>query len=361
MSIYKKLANLLGGAALALFPILCFGLPAASGAEMDSLATSSNCLANEAGEQVSSPTPGTNSASPSPSQKPTADAGEAEEPESDQPEAPRTEKYGDIIDFSDEDEVPYVGGQKDEKSASPFIRDHAELFTSAKVPAWEKQMMELAKQYGVAPYIVTVDDFQEQSPKQWSANYYNANQLGLNTKSANGVIMIINPRTRDLHFLGHGDGEKAFTIYGISKLYERVKEPLGDDDWDKGVEVYLGEVADYLKQWKAGKPYDEDNHVPHRMSESSTVAGAGGALAIGAGTGYGVMSRMKKKHHTAQQQAGATHYVVPGSNKITGSNDVLVNSYTTQVALPDDSDKSDFSGGSYSSGGTSFSSGGGKF
>lgn len=306
--------------------------------------------------------------SPAAASQPTDQTPPPEEPEtpetSDEPgdsaELTQTE-FGDIIKFPDEGQVPYVGGQPDVKSAAPFIRDHSGVFSKSKIAGWEKQMTALADKYGIAPYIVTVDDFSNQTPQQWGANYYNANQLGLGEKDANGVLMVINPTSRDLWFMGHGDGEKAFTVYGIEKLYYHVKQPLGDDKWNDGVEVYLAQVADYLEQWKAGTPYSESHPLPHPMTPESTAAGAAGAAALGGGAGTLVMRRVRKKHDTAQLQSGATYYVVPGSDQITGSNDVFVNEYTTQVARPKSSGSSDFSGGSFSSGGTSFSSGGGKF
>lgn len=302
-----------------------------------------------AASQPAKPAPPTEQETPAASDEP-----------ADSADLPQTE-LGDIIKFPDEGQVPYVGGQPDAKSAAPFIRDHSGVFSKSKIAGWEKQMTALAEKYGIAPYAVTVDDFNYQTPEQWAANYYNANQLGLGEKDANGVIMVINPTSRDLWFLGHGDGEKAFTVYGNEKLYYHVKQPLGDDDWDDGVDVYLAQVADYLEQWKAGTPYSESHPLPHPMTLESTAAGTAGAAALGGGAGTLVMRRIRKKHDTAQLQSGATYYVVPGSDQITGSNDVFVNEYTTQVARPKSSDSSDFSGGSFSSGGTSFSSGGGKF
>ena len=302
-----------------------------------------------AASQPAKPTAPTETETPAASNKPATSA-----------ELTQTE-LGDIIEFPDKEQVPYVGGQPDVKSAAPFIRDHSGVFSKSKIAGWEKQMAALADKYGIAPYAVTVDDFDYQTPEQWAANYYNANQLGLGEKDASGVLMVINPTSRDLWFLGHGDGEKAFTVYGTEKLYYHVKQPLGDDHWDDGMEVYLTQVADYLEQWKAGTPYSESHPLPHPMTLESTAAGTAGAAALGGGAGTMVMRRIRKKHDTAQLQSGATYYVVPGSDQMTGSNDVFVNEYTTQVARPKSSDSSDFSGGSFSSGGTSFSSGGGKF
>lgn len=273
--------------------------------------------------------------------------------------ATASDDLSDIIKFSADEEVMYQGGQKDVSAAAPFIRDHSKLFTASKFPAWEKRMRDLANKYGIAPYVVTVDDFNRLSPEQWGANYYNANKLGLDPQAANGVIMIINPSTRDVWFLGHGKGQQALTPYGIDKIYERVTDPLGDDNWDGGMEVYLHEIADYFEQWKAGTPYSKSHPVPARMTLESTLWGLGIALGVGALSGYGVMALLERKHHTAQKQSGASNYIVPGSNQITGGEEVFVRSYVTQVARPKESKSS--SSGTFSSGGTSFSSGGGKF
>lgn len=295
---------------------------------------------------------------PPPEESETPEAGE--EP-ADSADLPLTE-FGDIIKFPYGEQFPYVGGQSDVKSAAPFIRDHSEVFSKSKIAGWEKQMTALADKYGIAPYIVTVDDFRYQTPQKWGANYYNVNQLGLGEKDASGVLMVINPSSRDLWFLGHGTGEQAFTVYGIEKLYDHVKQPLGDDHWDDGVDVYLTQVADYLEQWKAGTPYSASHPLPHPITLESTTAGVAGAAALGGGAGTLVMRRIRKKHDTAHLQWGAIYYVVPGSDQITGSNDVFVNEYITHVARPKSSGSdSGYSGGSFSSGGTSFSSGGGKF
>ena len=324
MSILKKLASILAVATVSAFPLIGLNLAAAQAAAPNSAAVTE--LSHPATHSVL---------------------------------ATASDDMSDIIKFPEDEEVKYQGGQKDVSAAAPFIRDHSEIFSASKLPTWEKQLRTLANKYGIAPYVVTVDDFNRLSPEQWAANYYNANKLGLDTKSANGVIMIINPSTRDLWFLGHGEGEKAFTPYGIDRLYEHVKKPLGDDDWDGGMEVYLHEITDYLEQWKAGTPYSKSHPVPARMTLESTLWGLGIALGVGALSGYGVMALLERKHHTAQKQAGASSYIVPGSNQITGGEEIFVRSYTTQVARPKESKSS--SSGTYSSGGTSFSSGGGKF
>ena len=324
MSILKKLASILAVAAVIAFPLI--GL-------------------NLANAQAAASTP--------------AAVVEVSHPAAHSVLATASDDLSDIIKFSADEEVMYQGGQKDVSAANPFIRDHSKLFTASKFPAWEKRMRDLANKYGIAPYVVTVDDFNRLSPEQWGANYYNANKLGLDPQAANGVIMIINPSTRDLWFLGHGEGEKALTPYGIDRLYEHVKKPLGDDDWDGGMEVYLREITDYLEQWKAGTPYSKSHPVPARMTLESTLWGLGIALGVGALSGYGVMALLERKHHTAQKQSGASNYIVPGSNQITGGEEVFVRSYVTQVARPKESKSS--SSGTFSSGGTSFSSGGGKF
>ena len=324
MSILKKLASILAVATVIAFPLI--GL-------------------NLANAQAAAPTP--------------APVAELSHPAAHSVLATASDDLSDIIKFSADQEVKYQGGQKDVSAAAPLIRDHSKLFSASKLPTWEKQLRDLANKYGIAPYVVTVDNFNRLSPEQWGANYYNANKLGLDPQVANGVIMIINPATRDLWFLGHGEGEKALTPYGIDKLYEHVKKPLGDDDWDGGMQVYLREITDYLEQWKAGTPYSESHPVPAHMTLESTLWGLGIALGVGALGGYGVMALLERKHHTAQKQAGASSYIVPGSNQITGSEEVFVNSYVTQVARPKKSKSS--SSGTFSSGGTSFSSGGGKF
>ena len=324
MSILKKLASILAVATVSAFPLIGLNLANAQAAAPNSAAVTD--LSHPAARSVL---------------------------------ATASDDMSDIIKFPEDEEVMYQGGQKDVSAAAPFIRDHSEIFSAAKIPTWEKQLRDLANKYGIAPYVVTVDDFNRLSPEQWGANYYNANKLGLDPQAANGVIMIINPSTRDVWFLGHGKGQQALTPYGIDKIYERVTDPLGDDNWDGGMEVYLHEIADYLEQWKAGTPYSKSHPVPARMTLESTLWGLGIALGVGALSGYGVMALLERKHHTAQKQAGASSYIVPGSNQITGSEEVFVRSYVTQVARPKESKSS--SSGTFSSGGTSFSSGGGKF
>ena len=180
MSILKKLASILAVATVSAFPLI--GL-------------------NLAHAQAATPT--------------LAAVTELSQPAAHTVLATASDDLSDIIKFSADQEVKYQGGQKDASAAAPLIRDHSKLFSASKLPTWEKQLRDLANKYGIAPYVVTVDDFNRLSPEQWGANYYNANQLGLDPQAANGVIMIINPATRDLWFLGHGEGEKALTPYGI--------------------------------------------------------------------------------------------------------------------------------------------------
>ena len=184
MSIFKKLAYTLAAAALTAFPLM--GL-------------------NLANAQATTPNP--------------AVAVALSHPAAPSVLASASDDLSDVTEFTKDQEIKYQGGQENVSAAAPFIRDHSKIFTASKLPAWEKQLQALANKYGIAPYVVTVDDFHFLSPEQWGANYYNANKLGLDPKAANGVIMIINPSTRDLWFLGHGEGEKAFTPYGIDRFY----------------------------------------------------------------------------------------------------------------------------------------------
>ena len=160
MSILKKLASILAVATVSAFPLIGLNLAAAQAAAPNSAAVTE--LSHPATHSVL---------------------------------ATASDDMSDIIKFPEDEEVKYQGGQKDVSAAAPFIRDHSEIFSASKLPTWEKQLRTLANKYGIAPYVVTVDDFNRLSPEQWAANYYNANKLGLDTKSANGVIMIINPST----------------------------------------------------------------------------------------------------------------------------------------------------------------------
>lgn len=281
-------------------------------------------------------------------------------------ETPPSQQLNDIIEFPDNKQVPYAGGHTDVASSAPFVRDHCNLFDRSKISEWEQKSAKLAQRYGIAPYIVTVDSFQNHSPDQWLADYYNANKLGLGSHKAHGVIMVINPVSRDVRFLGHGDGQSAFTSYEISKLYARIKQPLGENNWNEGGETYLRLVADDLEQWKnatiSDPNYEDPNYEPLQTEgPNPTVAGIGASVAIGVGSGALVMGILKAKHRTARQQQGAAYYIVPNASRISEASDDFVRTYTTSVQRPKSSSHSHGGRGSFHSGGTSFSSGGGKF
>lgn len=237
------------------------------------------------------------------------------------------------------------------------VTDTSKIFTESSLPAWEKRAADLTKKYGISVNIVTTSQFDFMEPREWTIEFADDNDIGVG-KDRSVVIMSINPVDRDLSIVSHGKGEAAFTNYGIDQMLADVKKPLGDDDWDQGVEVFLSDAADYLEQWQAGTPYSENHKRPLKMTAESTILGGGAAVALGAVSGFGVMGKLKKKHNTAVKQRGASYYVVPGTNQITETNDVFVRSYTTQVKIADTSNDStegsSFSSGGWSGGSTKF-------
>lgn len=251
-------------------------------------------------------------------------------------------------------------------AAKRYIYDNAQIFSPEKIPVWNQRAVELAKQYGIGIYIVTTSSLNGQDPRDWTIDYFRDTKLGEGSHHS-GEILMICPESRDMHIGGQGEAEQAFPNDVVDRLLAEMREPLGQDDWDGGGDLFLAQTANYLQLWKdgvtdssgdiSGREYSSAasdsskyRHDHSQQSENHTGIGILVTLVLAAGIAGLVMWTLWAQHNTIKRQQGARYYVVPGSSRITNADDILVDSYVTSVKIPKASSSSS-SGSSFSSGG----------
>ena len=206
--------------------------------------------------------------------------------------------------------------------------------------------------------ILTVRSLGGKSAQDYADDYYDNNDYGLDSEKS-GVLFLVSKGDRKYHISTKGAGIKAFTDYGIGRVKDEIKPYLSDGEYFNACDEFLNITKDFVKAYKDGKPYDNDN--PYN-EEIDYVILEVIALVISFVIALISVGIMRLKMNTAKPKGTASEYVKKGSFKLTSEKDIFMYSNVTKTAKPKDNDNS--AGGSTthtSSSGSEHGGGGGSF
>ena len=112
-----------------------------------------------------------------------------------------------------------------------YVLDDYGLYDSSIRQELEQSASQLASTYGVAPYLVVVDNIGSQTVRSFAESYWLDHELGIGS-DASGIMFLIAVDSRDYVTITHGTGIYAFTDYGIEQLEDAVVSYLGDHEWE---------------------------------------------------------------------------------------------------------------------------------
>ena len=210
----------------------------------------------------------------------------------------------------------------------PYVTDAAGLLTNEEIMALEAQAEQIAENYGCAPYILVVEDFQvyEDTTDIFEAgmNLYERWGLGHGPEK-NGLLLILSMAERDYALVPYGSvTHRAFTDYGQNDLSDQFLDNFRNDDWAGGFRDYLDGCAWLLEQAENGTPYDV-NTAPKGFNPLIIVIPLVLALAVCL-----VLTAQMK---TAKRKTEAGDYMVQGGAKMRVVQDIFTHRTVTRQVI----------------------------
>ena len=239
-----------------------------------------------------------------------------------------------------------------------YVLDDYGLYDNSTRQELEQSASQLASTYGVAPYLVVVDDIGSQTVRSFAESYWLDHELGIGS-DASGIMFLIAVDSRDYVTITHGTGIYAFTDYGIEQLEDAVVSYLGDDEWEDAAECYYEQCSSILAFCAdKGEPFDSHNDPAARVVALGMALAI--ALLLALAVAFIVRRILKGQLKSVAAGSSAAGFLA-GSVVLTAQQDVFTGSHVSVVPLPKNDDNGGGLGGSTVSASGFGGSAGGKF
>ncbi|MDR1567659.1 MAG: TPM domain-containing protein [Streptococcaceae bacterium] len=234
------------------------------------------------------------------------------------------------------------------KASEVKIEDNLNLFNEELKAKLLPKMQEEAKQLKSGIFILTTDEYTDDI--QSFSDYYLSSQVGENK---NGIAMVINMNTRNIHITTSGLMIKFWTNSRLNKSLDNIQSDLKDASYDSAASQFVTDIAKYRKAGISGEKYEitSSGQLIIKKAITLTEASIAALIALLVAVVFFILTQMKY-----QLKIGNYNYDYQKNStlKITEHQDKLVNSYVTTRVIP--KPKSD-SGGTHTTGGGSFGGG----
>lgn len=245
-------------------------------------------------------------------------------------------------------------------ASSQRVFDEAGLLTPSEISSLEEQIAQLTGELGLDLVVVTTEDTQGKSSRDYADDYYDQGGFGME-EDKSGVLFLIDMDNRQAYLSTCGAGIDYFTDYRIDRTLDAIIPKLSNQDYAGAVEEFLIKTQDYVR---AGVPddayrYDEETgKVTKKRSFPSwqqILLFAGIAVVVG-GAASGIVAakyKFRYKDNTYPYQENSRLH-------LTNRQDIFIRRYVTSHRIESNSSGGHGGGSSThsSSGGTTHGGGG---
>lgn len=228
---------------------------------------------------------------------------------------------------------------------NPRVVDNVDKINPADEAELTRKLDSISEKYQFDVVVVTTDSFDGKSVEAYADDFFDNHGYGFGSKH-DGVILVVNPISRDLYISTFGYGKTAFTDYDIEQAGEKIKSYLSNEDYAKAFDRFADIAEDYVKKAK---------DVPFNWVKAICI-GFGSGLAIAIILLLILLGQLK----SVRRQNKADYYTRPGSMQVTEKREFYLYRKVDKTRKA----QNNSSGGSsthISSSGRSHGGGGGKF
>ena len=216
--------------------------------------------------------------------------------------------------------------------------DEAGLLTEEEAASLSEKLDTISESQVCDVVIVTVDSLDGKTAEAYADDFFDYNGYGQGV-DRDGILLLLSIEDRDWAISTRGFAITAFTDAGQSYMTDQFLSYISDGEYAEGFQKFADLCDDFLTQAKTGKAYDEGN-LP---KSSVSILWLPVDIIIGFIVAFFIALGKKKTLKTVRSKVSAKDYTVPGSLRVTGSREHLINRVVSSRIISDSS--SDSSGG----------------
>jgi uncharacterized protein len=241
-------------------------------------------------------------------------------------------------------------------AAGERVYDHAGLFSEAEKAEIEQQAEQLSKEFAIDIVIVTIQNNDGKTSKQYAEDFYVQNGRGYDGTS-DGILYLLNMQDREIYIYTRDKAFDYIPDYQVEEILDEVYPYLGQGNYRESVNVFLTEVEDRMMQ-EGPAQGGETSYTDYPDADTSTGSSLAKELliyflisiAVG-GLSIGIMAMYNRGRSTVNEGT----YLENGSFTVTRSLDQHYDTRVTQTKIQTNSG----GGSSFGGGGSGGRSGGG--
>ncbi len=213
--------------------------------------------------------------------------------------------------------------------ATPHMIDDAGVVSGSELEFLEDYLTNMSErlEFDVVG-VITDYGYDEESLTAEADDFYDYKGYGYGSEK-DGVIFVVDLRSRMMVLVTTGFGIEAITDYYEEDIYDYVTDSLSNGEYARAFKQYADRVEYYVLKARNGGGGGGGSHLP----DAATAAGMGGiSLAAGAGAGFFSSQRQKSKLKTVRKKTQANSYARRDSLVLSRKQDRFL--YSTVAVMP---------------------------
>ncbi|CAM3747861.1 TPM domain-containing protein [Marinicrinis lubricantis] len=161
------------------------------------------------------------------------------------------------------------------------VYDEAQLFTPSQVEELQQRAVSLGEKWKLDIVMVTTNDVQGKTSRQYAEDFYNAHQLGYGN-TQDGILYLLNMNDREVYILTKDRGVDLITDRRVEEMLDKVYPYLSEDAFGESAHAFLDEVDIMMQR---GIP-EEGGSLLQELAIYSGISIVIGAVVVGVMAGY---------------------------------------------------------------------------
>ena len=214
------------------------------------------------------------------------------------------------------------------KAEKLLVIDSAAIFSSPEKSDLENALTGLSNQYSMDIVLVTTNDADGKSSRDYADDYFDYNSYGIGA-DRDGILLLMDFDNREVYISTSGKGIRYLTDARIDSILDDIFDAgFADGRYFEGAEAFIASTSSFLAQGIPEGQYNEDEGT----NSISLFDGLMGAAASGAsGLGYFASTRKRYKGHPAPL---VFNFRDSSLVELGIASDNLINEYTTSRIIP---------------------------
>lgn len=244
------------------------------------------------------------------------------------------------------------------KDGFRFVNDDAQLLTKDERKELNDTLTQIGKRQGLDIAVLTTKNTNGQSLLDYAMTMYEALDYGQG-ENKDGIILVVDMKSRNFWMATRGYGITAFTDAGISFISEKLGPSLKKEKYMKAFTTYASLCDKFVEKAHSGKPYDVGNMpfkwLPWYCVPISILCGFVAAVFV--------VGKKREELHSVSFEDKAHNYMKKNTLKMNESHDYFLYHTISRHRIKSDDDDSSSGGSSTysSSSGNTYGGGGGSF